>query len=299
MKDPKDYDLLTTRIFAPMNFSPAVLFLFVVALASQLACKKPANDGIPAYVQIDSVQVVTTPDQGSASHNISNVWLDVNGVNLGVYNPPAILPILETGPTRLFFFAGVKENGISATRVIYPFFEPDTITIDLQKEEIDTFNPSFRYTASADFYIYNFDNGNGFENMGRTDSADLVFEGAGSGMITLDEINNSVVCRLIDGIRDLPLGTPVFIEMNYRNNNQFYFGVSATDENGTTISLDKLIITPKEEWNKIYINVGPEITQFNTQNQTPIREYNFIIRAVKSDNVSIARIFIDNFKIVY
>lgn len=292
-------DLSTTRIFAPMKFTPALFLLFAFALASQYSCKKPANDGIPAYVRVDTTQVITTPDQGSASQNISNIWLDVNGVNLGVYATPATFPILETGPTRLFFFAGVKENGISATRVIYPFFEPDTITIDLQKEEIDTFNPTFRYTSFADFYIYDFDNGNGFENMGRTDSAELVFEGSGSGLITLDEINNSVVCRLIDGIRDLPLGTPVFVEMNYRNNDRFYFGVSATDVNGTTISLDKLVITPKEEWNKIYINVGPDITQFNAGGSIQIREYNFFIRADKTDNVDVARIFIDNFKIVY
>jgi hypothetical protein len=288
-------------IFAGMKsaYSFFMAFGLILGLFSLNACKKPANNGIPAYLRIDSVQVVTTPDQGSASQNISNIWVDVDGVNLGVYSQPVTFPILLSGPTKFFFYAGVKENGIGSTRIIYPFFLPDTVTIDLTKEEVDSFTPEFRYRPQTDFEIYDFDNGNGFTGLGRTDSAEWVFEGNASGIMSLDNINNSGEARLIDAVEDLPLGVPVFIEMDYRNDIQFYFGIEATDVNGTRLSYNKLIITPKEDWNKIYINVSPDITQINADNLTQIRDYNFTIKADLPTDMNLARIFIDNFKIVY
>lgn len=248
---------------------------------------------------MDTATVSATASQGTESNNISNIWVDVEGANLGVYPLGTTFPILEDGPTRFFFFAGIKENGISSTRIIYPFFLPDTITIDLVQTEIDTFNPVFEYVPATKFYNFDFENGNPFEGMGRTDSADLVFEGSACGLMSLDNINNTGVARLIDGLEDLPFGTPVFIEMDYRNNNAFVFGIEATDVNGTFYAFNKLAITPKEEWNKIYINVSPDITLLNNDNPIPIREYNFTIKATKADDIDRAEIYIDNFKVVY
>ncbi|HEY0262319.1 MAG TPA: hypothetical protein VGB95_04790, partial [Chitinophagales bacterium] len=92
-------------------------------------CSMP-NNGIPVYIQIDSMSVQTNQStQGSASSKITDAWLYVNGEQIGVFELPAKIPVLKSGDLRVSISAGIKDNGIANTRAAYPFYADDTFTI--------------------------------------------------------------------------------------------------------------------------------------------------------------------------
>ena len=55
--------------------------------------------------------------------NITDAWVTMDGINLGVFELPAQIPILDEGEHNFRISPGIKENGMSATRMIYPFYE--------------------------------------------------------------------------------------------------------------------------------------------------------------------------------
>ena len=83
--------------------------------------RKEIND-IPSYMSINSV----TLDENS-THNISDVWIYIDDNLQGVYELPANFPILDEGTHKLRVKAGIKDNGISAKRIPYPFTHPSLL----------------------------------------------------------------------------------------------------------------------------------------------------------------------------
>ena len=80
---------------------------------------------MPAYIKIDTIKLDTYyPEQGSKSANITDAWVYVNDNLVGVFELPALLPVLHRGPNKLQIYPGIKLNGISSTRVPYPFYQP-------------------------------------------------------------------------------------------------------------------------------------------------------------------------------
>src|SRR4051812_12547604 len=146
------------------------LFFFLFLLT---ACKKfkPADEAF--FIRASSVSVKTTPKQGSGSHKITDLFLYVNGQFQGSYPAGNLMPIVSKGqPVTINVLAGIKNNGIGETRLVWPFYQ--LIQVDTFVETGKTIDRAitFEYKASATFtFIESFDGaGVGIVNSAIADS---------------------------------------------------------------------------------------------------------------------------------
>ena len=68
------------------------IFLLPIALT---ACSK--GEKVPAYLEVASVTLTTTPEQGASTSKITDAWISVDGTLIGVWELPARLPVLAEG----------------------------------------------------------------------------------------------------------------------------------------------------------------------------------------------------------
>jgi hypothetical protein len=288
-----------------MNFplrSSIRLILFLPAIIFIASCDKFQGDQtIPSYIHIDNFTITTNMSQGSSSSKISDVWIDVDYDLVGAFQMPSTFPVLKSGRQLVSLWAGIKMNGIASSRIRYPFFQPDTMYVDLSEGKIINLSPSTTYYPSTVFvWMENFEQGGismektakSDTNMIRISDPQLVFEGGFSGAVYLDDAHPLVEVSTIDAWSLPRDGTPVFLEMNYKTNNLFTVGVYGINSS-TIIQQPVIVLNHFDTWNKIYINLTPTV-----DGMTSAAEYKIFIGATKEDGVAQPAIYIDNMKLV-
>lgn len=285
------------------------------------ACS-PGEAAKPTYIQIDALHLETDyAEEGTAHSNFTTVWLTLNGQSLGAYELPALLPaILKEGSNTLRIEAGINTNGISSFRAINTSFtpisyelnytssgaDPDTIIIP-DADLVVNYRSFYEINIVEDFDEpgINFQRTNFSDtNFVKVDDADSIFEftpfgsnspepNSESGLIILDDLNPRA--DLISVVTyDIPIGTQnVYLEVSYRTNAQVGFGLQGNLPSGPRNDITAVVL-PKDEWNKIYINLVSEFQAYQGASS-----YQVIIRAQKPDNLNEARIYLDNIKMVY
>jgi len=280
---------------------------------------------IPSYIWVDSVdfQVMDEALQGTASHKITDVWITANGINLGMYQLPARIPILESGATRLNIDAGIMIGGVPQIRAKYPFYKTYNITTDLKKGKIDTIQPHFTYTDNAKFYLIE-----DFESAGmlftateksaplnKTSDESLIFHQPKevnnySGIIELPYTNDSATVyhfeiRTVNPV-NLTSQTIYYclMEINFCITHHVEIGMIAHSANSSIpdrqIPLANLsgLNDPKNEkpvWKKVYVNFTVEIGQASAYQMV---NFDIYIRSTIPTNEKAAYLF-DNIKLVY
>ena len=247
----------------------AVIFFFS-------ACDKEKED-IPSYIQIDSAIVVTdAATQGSASHNITDAWIYINGKNVGTFEIPALIPLLNTGKTNLQIRAGIKMSGMVGMRPEYPYYTSYFDTLDLpayvDENSIVHITPTFRYADNTTFVLKE-----DFEAAGVCFEPTVASQGeltttsvpgevfvntqqkeknVYSGKVVLDE-GKTFFEVLSNSSFDLPCkgSNSTFLELNYKCTHKFYVGLNIGGSQRTVI----LYIVPTDQWKKIYINLTPTL----------------------------------------
>ena len=282
------------------------LSTFTLLATSIVSCEiiNP-DEEIPSYIHIDTINVIITdPVQGSASHKISDAWVYLDENLIGAFELPVTLPILASGKHNIKIRAGIKLNGITASRVFYPFYDFYSQEIDLKLTKIDTLKPAVNYFSSAIFaWKEDFeDSGFKIEKLSGSDTAitlindpSLVFEGNSCGAIFLDE-NKKIFkgSSLSSTPLNLPKGGfPVFLEMNYKNNQRFHVGIIAVHPSYKS-EVVVLTLNPSENWNKIYINLTNDVS-----NNVGATGYYLFLYAEKESSVSYPAIYLDNLKIIH
>jgi hypothetical protein len=281
------------------------LSLFLLALLTLVSCEKFSGDQTtPAYLRIDSIYLVSKPSQGTASHNITDAWIYVDDVLIGVFEMPARVPVLKQGKHKVRIDAGVKKNGIAATRVAYVFFDP--IILQQVKFAPDSTTSlgtlHTDYSTSAQFLaLENFENAGiildttprSLVGINRTAfGSDQTFEGIHSGIISMDTTTkkNKFEC-VTQGTYTIPLA-PVYFEMNFNTNMAFTVGV-VVYVSLSIIQQPVITLNPTDgKWKKIYIDLT------NSLNAYPGAS-NFKVYLSASDSeVLDGRILIDNLKIL-
>ena len=284
-----------------MSNSVFRIFTGLAAFAFFTACNKNLP-GIPAYVKVDEAQLSVSAGQGSASSNINAVWLSSGSTDFGIYEIPnisdttmCVAPVLLSGNHMFLLQAVIKQNGIAATRAVYPFYLPDTAWLDLAELDTAEINPVFKYKPSTVFAMNeDFETGNAFGDMTRCTNAGEVFEGSGCGKISLNNTTDSVIeSKMIAGI-GIPVTANTYLELNYRNPGQG-FKLNFEAVNGSDIIRSEIItITARDYWNKIYIDLSSAIGQLSGT-----ETYKFYLTASLTDGMSSSNIYIDNFKVVH
>ena len=238
-----------------------VTFLALGVLSSCDLINPPER--IPSYIQIDTVLVsVKDFDQGSASHMMTICYLSVGGANIGVFEMPFTVPSLETGLQTLTIRPGIKLNGISASRIDYPFYEPYIIDYELHAGEVHLFEPTTTYKDECKFpWIEDFeDPGLSFQYPAYTDTVFVVqdkilLEGKYTGAIFLNE-NQALFEASSTSDYEIPQNqSAVLLEFDYKNTNGFEIGMYLL-EGGVGKWYDLVYIKPSPVWKRFYVDIG-------------------------------------------
>jgi len=260
---------------------------------------------IPAYIRIEkidlSVSDTSSSGQGSRSHKITDAWIYVDDQIVGAFELPRTIPVLFEGNHKVTIKAGIKMNGIAATRTQYPFFSAFIQDVELTPGKVTTMTPVVSYHTSTIFdWIEDFE-GSGFKinksphgtdtAMKTTTVTSEVFEGVKSGVVYL-EASRPFFEGVSSTAFNIPKATsPTFLEMNYKCNQGFAVGVYASNSNNGLVSL---YLNASPNWNKIYINLGDAI---NTIGYNP--PFTFFVGMVKDADNPLPLLYLDNLKIIH
>ena len=289
------------KCLAEGNSRFVVLLFCLISLVSSCDVINP-DEQIPAYVHIEPYTVETDFFEGTSSSRITEAWFYANGEYLGAYGLPADIPVLAEGQAELRIFPGIKDNGIISTPDIYPFYTTITTTVDLVPAQTVTINPIAEYTANTKFvFIEEFENAHVFVDdqdgdpgTGISISDIDVFEGSTSGRIYLDTMHTLVEVATLTKYTGIPTnGSPVYLEMNYKN--EVAFSVGLIGHAGTLDPATYYVITlvPRDFWNKIYINLTEAMLI------SDLDAYQVVIQAGLPGNLEEAELFFDNIKLLH
>ncbi len=254
------------------------------------------------YLKPNTVSVKTTSVEGTTSSKITDLWLYVNGNFKGVYPTGNTLPIVSYGPTEIKIYPGIKNNGISSTRVPYEFLEYIPIDTAVDDNTIVDRNLTFKYKSTCKFHIVEgFEGGTAGINIKKSDNSDTtfaivqytanpsgVYEGSGSFYFGLD--GNRLVGQFQSTNDQFALpayGAPVFMELNFKCNQTFEVGVYNGYDYHYAATVNR-----SDNWNKIYVNLTSAVST------NPYSTYGYYIKAIKDPDVEYPTFFIDNIKII-
>jgi hypothetical protein len=279
------------------------------------------TDPIPAYIHIDKINLLvsdttTTGEgtlggsgQGSRSCKISDAWVYVDEQLVGCFELPVTFPVLSEGNHLVRIRAGIKVNGIAATRAPYPFYEDFTQYVNFQQGKRITLTPTVKYRTNITFgFIENFDGAGTTLTLSPaiTDTTGAVrlqiinratnpnvFEGPNSAMAHLDATHYEFECITNTSYTLPQAGAPIFLEFNYKCNAPFTIGIYAHALSGTT-KASALSFNPSADWNKAYLYLTPVVD--GASNAT---DYNLFIGMVNYTFADSLALVLDNLKLVY
>lgn len=282
-----------------------IILLSILAAAGFSGCSLFDNAAPQAvFIDIPSVSVITDADQGEATHKITDVWVNVNGILVGAYPLPAKVPIIIDGNTdTITVFPGIRNNGSTSSPFQYRLMAAEQYIIEAAAGETVVIEPEFRYSENAIFdFTESFEGTNiftyqGFNNTAGAQlvpTAETAASGLRSGKISVGfgtpiaEIGTALT---FDG--DLNGGSDSYLEIDYKNDIPFFVGIYTTEGNSVTPVYD-VVVAEKEDWNKIYIDFTLALSNPN------IREYRVVFLAsIEQLDKSEGTIFIDNVKFVH
>lgn len=260
---------------------------------------------IPAYIRIDSIQLQPNPALGNneayLSHNITDAWVYINGKLLGAYEMPFTVPVIAEGENQVIILPGIKLNGISGTRAIYPFWGSYETTLNFKNEEIATIAPTTMYANLSVFpFIEDFEGASvAFSPTINSDTIIVktqedVFSEGYSGKIHITkerprfELHSSTFITLPKYYQ------PAFIELDYKTQTEITLGLTAYFSDQTTSTTPILAVNPSETWKKIYINLTPTLSHLGSA-----VKFKLFIGGILPNNLQEAKVFLDNIKIVH
>lgn len=283
------------------------LFLLLSALSvlAFWSCDKDnLKPGLPAFLNIERFEMQTNyPQQGTASHKITDVWVYADDQLAGIFEMPATVPVLKDGNAKLRLEAGIKLNGIKTTRVNNPFLEPlimDSFTF--YPDSIITINPTVTYRSTTKFaWIEDFEGSTiSLDTTRLLSKANIVktafgnaYEGNHSGYIHLTEENNTFEAASFESFKLPTTGTPVFLELNYKNDYTFAIGIFAQTAS-QIIKKEIIYLVPQDDWNKIYIN----LTDMLVDSPNAV-DFKIFFRTALADGYDAAEIYLDNIKVMH
>lgn len=282
-------------------------YLFLLFLGFTLSSCNLINpdEDVPAYIEVKEFSLSTDPViQGSNSSGITDAWIYVDGQLLGAFELPCRVPVLNSGNREVLIGAGIKINGLSATRAPYPFYRFYSSTADLIPGESVSFIPEVAYFDSLVFpFISNFDDlsGNRFEASGASDTLigltsnpAEVFEGAGSLKASLLRDSGVVEFQMVDALELPKQGTLVYLEFDYKCSHAFGVGLRSFYATSGTRTTSLINVFPSETWNKMYVNLTRAVSE-----QVNAVNYRIFFQSLKEPGSGPLNLYIDNVKIVY
>lgn len=297
-------------------------------------CKKFDGDiHVPAYLHLDRIVVEEQPtgapspnEPGWYTHDINAVQLiayfsgDSEETILGTFELPCDVPVLREGNMKyLTVVPVVKQNGISATRIQYPFLQTkDYNDLVLTSNQVTNIgradvipNPTggvdTLWTVPVNYYGSNIITERFYENF-ELPKTDIGFDpsivnwvdndangartGKGYGKIATHADAGSVNFEMKNAIQMSSNGY-LYLEMDYKTDVQLQVGMRSTGNNGDAEYTEWAIrLYPRQEWTKIYINMGKLWSQFNYS-----KNFHIVFGTLNIDGIE-GTTCIDNVKLI-
>lgn len=229
-----------------------------------LSCIK--NNPDPSWIEIKEWTLEENPngpDAGELTSNFKNAWVYVNDKLMGVFELPCKLPVLMSGSANIKIYPAILNNGISATKKVYPFMEQHEVDVTLVQNEVLTINPVTHYYSNVQFWIEDFEDPSYKLTHSTNSTTDLIPEYDSSGQnryarILLTE-NANYWAAYTNQALSFPIGTEVYLEVDYYNTNKIVTGLVAAKSDGSTQTHINIAMQAQDpstvQWKKIYIDL--------------------------------------------
>ena len=259
--------------------------LVLLVMLCFVSCRKfEGSQEVPSYIHIESIEVDSLTDYfvyGANTHKITDAWVYVDDNLIGTYELPATFPVLKKGAHKVVVRAGIKVDGRSPARDMYPFYMPcEYKNLNLVEDSIVNLSPVVRYHPIGDLvnvaWMEDFENSNSLLPEAVSDTSVIRCTGSEawlsvnsfwSGKVELppDSLDFSITTADEFDFYKGMNGVVCMLEMDYNCNDTFFVGVQYyRDYTLETLPLVKVTPTDKthdkpQRWNKIYINIGPQM----------------------------------------
>lgn len=284
-----------------------ILFIAIFNLILINGCETASNDElVPSYIQIDSIKINATYQQGTSSSKITDAWVYINQQLIGSFELPATIPILSSGKQKIIIRPGIKLNGISNTRNAYPFYASIEKELTLVKDSIlnlgtlqTTYHPNVNFAWLESFEL----SGSSIDTTSKS-TVDLSIVSSpgllnpdlnGTGAALIELVSDSAIFEAATKEKfDFPgNGSAVFLEMNYKCNHPIIVGVIYMTS-GSRVQRPLLTVNKSEQWNKIYVNLS--VPKYDTPDAN---NFQIFFGIQKESGTAKASILLDNLKLVH
>lgn len=284
-----------------------ILFFSIFNLLLINGCETASNDElVPSYIQIDSIKINATYQQGTSSSKNTDAWVYINQQFLGSFELPATIPVLSSGKQKIIIRPGIKLNGISNTRNAYPFYASIEKELTLVKDSIlnlgtlqTTYHPNVNFAWLESFEL----SGSSIDTTSKS-TVDLSIVSSpgllnpdlnGTGAALIELVSDSAIFEAATKEKfDFPgNGSAVFLEMNYKCNHPIIVGVIYMTS-GSRVQRPLLTINKSEQWNKIYVNLS--VPKYDTPDAN---NFQIFFGIQKESGTAKASILLDNLKLVH
>ena len=287
-------------------------FLFVIAGLMLNSCIK--NNPDPSWIEITPWTLVANSNSqyptGELTHSFSDAWVYVNDELIGVFqvSDTVKIPVLKSGAVNIKVYPAIRNNGVSATKKIYPFVERYEINTTLVQNQTLQINPITRYSPAVRFAIEDFEDPaiklvndpNSASQMSQGNDPSILQWGNFYGFVNLNQTDTTWIAYTnFESVNeaDLPRGKEVYLEIDYYNTNNVITGllwVSSTSiKKNTNYRLNKQDPSTVK-WKKIYIDLKELISN------SPVGTYfEQSFQALLDEGDTEGVIVIDNIKVVH
>lgn len=246
--------------------------------------------------------------EGELTHNFSDAWVYIDDEVIGVFEVPFKIPILKSGTCTIKLYPTVRNNGIAATKKIYPFMEVYQITTELIQNQKITLNPVTKYNSMSQFSIEDFEdplnlnivvdqNTSAIKSTPTTNTDLQSFNGNFYGLIQLNSTDSTWIASTQNQL-SIAKGREAYLEIDYYNTNTLTTGLIYVKPDNTTQNNANIRLQAQDQssirWKKIYIDLKELIG--NSPNGSNFLQ-SFIAYLDEGKNQSEIRL--DNIKVVY
>ena len=283
-----------------------ILLLSIIFILS--SCVK--NNPDPSWIEVNEWQLNSNIElsglEGELTESITNAKVYVNDDLLGIFEVPFRIPVLKSGPCNVKVYPVVINNGISATKKLYPFLNLYEIDAELIQNETLTINPVTSYKSITNFWVEDFEDiNNSIENDANTSLATLqlsnenltAFNGNFCGKVILNQNDTTWVANTTEQLA-IPKGSECYLEIDYYVTNDLYTGLLYVNPDNTTQNNVNIRLngqSPEDAvWKKIYIELKELVIASPNQAQF-LQTFSAFLDEGDSEGL----IYIDNIKVLW
>jgi len=283
-----------------------IVFVFIV-LPLLFSCVK--NNPDPSWLRVNDWDLVAnialSGEEGELTEKITNAKVYVNDELIGIFETPFRIPLLSSGESVIRLDPVVINNGISATKKVYPFTNFYQETVTLVHNDTVVISPVTSYKTNANFWIEDFEDINiSIENDPNTSLANLIlsneslnaFNGNYYGKVMLNESDSTWVAYTLDQL-PIPKGVDSYLEIDYYNTNDVYQGLIYVSPSGIQDNVNIRMNAQAPEsavWKKMYIELRELVTASPNQS-TFLQSFQANLDAGDTEGL----ICLDNIKVIW